>query len=66
MHRASIFLHRFAKAWLCAGLSVGRTVSACKQLTILRKMGCDEGQGFFLARPCRARDIPSLLELVPG
>ncbi len=45
---------------------VAEGIESNEQLTILRKMGCDEGQGFFLARPCRARDIPSLLELVPG
>ncbi len=45
--------------------SLGRTVVAegvetAKQLAMLRRMGCDAAQGYYLARPMEAAQIPTI------
>ena len=49
------------------GQSLGKRVVAegvenATQLSLLRELGCDEAQGFFIARPQRAEQIERLLE----
>jgi diguanylate cyclase (GGDEF)-like protein/PAS domain S-box-containing protein len=53
------------------GNSLGKSVVAegietRTQLEQLRDMGCPLGQGYFMARPIAARDVPGLLGWVPA
>jgi diguanylate cyclase (GGDEF)-like protein/PAS domain S-box-containing protein len=47
---------------------VGEGIESSGQLTDLQRLGCDEGQGFLLARPQTAEDMTALLatEVPPG
>ncbi|MCU0270288.1 MAG: EAL domain-containing protein [Acidimicrobiales bacterium] len=45
--------------------AVAEGVETAAQLTELRRLGCDQGQGFHLARPCSAHDIDGLLATRP-
>ncbi len=52
-----------AVAGLCHGLAmrvVAEGIESEDQLERVRNLGCDEGQGFFLARPTRAKNVPAL------
>lgn len=56
-----------AKAIVALGHSLGMTVIAegvenAAQLEILKAMGCDEGQGFFLAAPMNEDEVARLLK----
>jgi EAL domain-containing protein (putative c-di-GMP-specific phosphodiesterase class I) len=44
---------------------VGEGIESSGQLSDLQRMGCDEGQGYLLARPQSARDMAALLATEP-
>jgi len=45
--------------------TVGEGIETAAQLEQLRTLGCDLGQGFHLARPAAAEDLPTALVLGP-
>jgi EAL domain-containing protein (putative c-di-GMP-specific phosphodiesterase class I) len=44
---------------------VGEGIESSGQLSDLQRMGCDEGQGYLLARPQSAEDMAALLATEP-
>ena len=44
---------------------VGEGIESSGQLSDLQRMGCDEGQGYLLARPQSAQDMTALLATEP-
>ena len=45
---------------------VAEGIEQPRQLLVLREMGCDEGQGFFVARPMAAPGIEALIRTSGG
>jgi EAL domain-containing protein (putative c-di-GMP-specific phosphodiesterase class I) len=39
---------------------VGEGIETPEQLAVLRRYGCDEGQGFLLGRPVAASEVPDV------
>jgi diguanylate cyclase len=42
-------------------VTVGEGVETAAQLSQLREIGCDDGQGYLLARPMPAAELDALL-----
>jgi len=45
--------------------TVGEGVETAEQLAMLERLGCDEGQGYYLARPLHADAVEQHLQLAP-
>jgi len=45
---------------------IAEGIETHEQLELLKSWGCREGQGYYLARPLRAKDVAQLLRIRPG
>lgn len=41
--------------------AVAEGVETVETLDLLRELGCDQAQGYFISRPIEARDVPGFL-----
>jgi len=46
--------------------TVGEGIETEEQLAGLTRLGCDDGQGYLLARPAAPEDLRDLLGLAPA